>query len=93
MLARELRERIERRNAATAPVPLPLSGGAPDAGSPADMPILEQVSKAKRQAEADVILATLEATRWNRKHAATMLNIEYKALLYKMKENGLGIHD
>jgi two-component system, NtrC family, response regulator AtoC len=89
LLARELRERIERRNAATAPAPLTLSGGAPDAGTPADMPILEQVSKAKRQAEADVILATLEATRWNRKHAATMLNIEYKALLYKMKTLGL----
>ena len=32
----------------------------------------------------------LEQTRWNRKETAEILGISYKALLYKMKENGLG---
>jgi two-component system response regulator AtoC len=54
-------------------------------------PILEQVSRAKQQAEANAILETLELTRWNRKRAAHLLKIDYKALLYKMKK--LGIDD
>jgi two-component system, NtrC family, response regulator AtoC len=52
-------------------------------------PILEQVTRAKKQAEADAIIAALEATRWNRKQAAVLLQIEYKALLYKLKKLGL----
>ena len=40
-------------------------------------------------AERAVMLRTLEQTRWNRKEAARRLSISYKALLYKMKENGL----
>jgi DNA-binding NtrC family response regulator len=31
----------------------------------------------------------LIATRWNRKQASAMLQIDYKALLYKMKKLGL----
>ena len=53
--------------------------------------ILEQVTKVKLQAETDAILSALNSTRWNRKRAARMLNIDYKALLYKMKK--LGIDD
>jgi two-component system response regulator AtoC len=52
-------------------------------------PILELVTKAKQQAEADAILTALESTRWNRKHAAALLQIDYKALLYKLKKLGL----
>jgi two-component system response regulator AtoC len=52
-------------------------------------PILEQVIKAKQQAETEAILAALSSTRWNRKQAATLLKIDYKALLYKMKKLGL----
>jgi two-component system, NtrC family, response regulator AtoC len=52
-------------------------------------PILEQVIKAKQQAETDAILAALNSTRWNRKQAATLLKIDYKALLYKMKKLGI----
>ncbi len=48
------------------------------------VPILEQVTKVKRQAETDAILAALDSTRWNRKHAAAILKIDYKSLLYKM---------
>jgi two-component system response regulator AtoC len=49
-------------------------------------PILEQVTKAKDQAETEAILAALTSTRWNRKRAAALLKIDYKALLYKMKK-------
>jgi two-component system response regulator AtoC len=48
--------------------------------------ILERVSRAKEQAETETILSALNTTRWNRKEAANLLGIEYKALLYKMKK-------
>ena len=54
-------------------------------------PILEQVTRAKHQAETDAILAALNTMRWNRKKAAALLKIDYKALLYKMKK--LGVDD
>ena len=42
------------------------------------------------RAQADLeIERVLQQTRWNRKEAAERLQISYKALLYKMKENGL----
>jgi len=45
--------------------------------------------RAARMAEKRVIAKVLQETRWNRKEAAERLQISYKALLYKMKENGL----
>jgi transcriptional regulator with PAS, ATPase and Fis domain len=60
------------------------------AAAPADLSVnftvLQQVAKAKANAEADAIRQALEATRWNRKQAAQVLQIDYKALLYKMKK-------
>ena len=63
----------------------------PDEQRAADATILEQVSKAKQKAERTAILAALDSTHWNRKKAALVLKIDYKALLYKMKK--LGIED
>jgi DNA-binding NtrC family response regulator len=57
-----------------------------DYEEPPSTPILKQVNKAKEQAETDAILVALNSTRWNRKQAAQVLNIDYKALLYKMKK-------
>ena len=54
-------------------------------------PVLQQVTKARQQAETDAILTALNSTRWNRKRAAELLEIDYKALLYKMKK--LGVED
>jgi DNA-binding NtrC family response regulator len=51
--------------------------------------ILAQVTRAKQQAETEAILTALNATRWNRKKAAALLKIDYKALLYKMKKLGV----
>jgi DNA-binding NtrC family response regulator len=45
--------------------------------------------RAAQLAEKGVIEKVLQETRWNRKEAAGRLKISYKALLYKMKENGL----
>ena len=44
---------------------------------------------AARGAERELILRMLTRTRWNRKEAAEILGISYKALLYKIKESGL----
>jgi two-component system response regulator AtoC len=44
---------------------------------------------AAREAERELILRMLQHTRWNRKEAAEILGISYKALLYKIKDNGL----
>ena len=44
---------------------------------------------AAREAERELILRMLTRTRWNRKEAAEILGVSYKALLYKIKENGL----
>jgi len=41
---------------------------------------------ASQQAERELILQTLERTHWNRKRAAEVLQVSYKALLYKLKQ-------
>jgi len=51
---------------------------------------LKEVSKiAQRKAEREMIERVLHQTRWNRRKAAQILDISYKALLYKIKECGL----
>jgi two-component system response regulator AtoC len=51
---------------------------------------LKDVARAAaREAERELILRMLNRTRWNRKEAAEILGLSYKALLYKIKENGL----
>jgi two-component system, NtrC family, response regulator AtoC len=50
---------------------------------------LKQASRmASRAAERELILQTLDRTRWNRRRAAEELQISYKALLYKIKQIG-----
>jgi two-component system response regulator AtoC len=44
---------------------------------------------AKDEAEADAIARALEETNWNRKQAAVLLKISYKALLYKIRQYGI----
>jgi two-component system response regulator AtoC len=49
-------------------------------------PSLKEVhQEATLKAEAEIIRKTLELTNWNRKKAANIMNISYKALLYKIK--------
>jgi two-component system response regulator AtoC len=90
VIARDLHAKASSKPTLAAAVS---SGAAPEVGQSAPnaerTPILEQVIKAKEQAETEAILAALNSTRWNRKQAATLLKIDYKALLYKMKKLGL----
>ncbi|MBV8809887.1 MAG: sigma-54-dependent Fis family transcriptional regulator [Acidobacteriaceae bacterium] len=83
-IARDLRTKIERKDPARPETAVP--DHAPDSA-----PTLAQVTKAKQEAESAAILGALSTTRWNRKQAAALLKIDYKALLYKMKK--LGIDD
>src|SRR5580658_4532935 len=51
---------------------------------------LKSVSRnAKDEAEAEAIARALEETNWNRKQAAALLQISYKALLYKIRQYGI----
>jgi two-component system, NtrC family, response regulator AtoC len=52
-------------------------------------PALEEVSEAKKKAEAEAILSALQSTHWNRKQAAMLLKVDYKVFLYKMKKLGI----
>ncbi len=44
---------------------------------------------AKDEAEAEAIRQALDQTNWNRKRAAALLQISYKALLYKIRQYGI----
>ena len=50
---------------------------------------LKNVNEAQKRAESEAILTALDRTRWNRKEAAVLLRVDYKALLYKMKKLGI----
>ena len=53
-------------------------------------PSLREVhQEATKRAESEIILKALEMTNWNRKKAADILSISYKALLYKIRECGV----
>jgi two-component system response regulator AtoC len=60
-----------------------------DLGSSDGLDLKAISRRAAQVAEKRVIEKVLQQTRWNRKEAAERLQISYKALLYKMKENGL----
>jgi DNA-binding NtrC family response regulator len=42
--------------------------------------------KAAEVAEREIIQSTLQETHWNRKEAARLLRVSYKALLYKIQK-------
>jgi DNA-binding NtrC family response regulator len=66
--------------------PTSIAAAAAEAGNYS----LKDISRtAAREAERELILKMLQQTRWNRKETAEILGISYKALLYKIKENGL----
>lgn len=49
----------------------------------------DNFAEASRSAESTLLLETLESVRWNRRQAASLLNIDYKALLYKLQKHGI----
>ena len=78
-------------SAAAAPVAAPAEAAAPPVPAAADAAppsgSLKDIARhAAREAERELIYRTLQQTRWNRREAAEILGISYKALLYKIKE-------
>ena len=68
------------------------------ADAPAFMPIftldgsvsLKKITRdAVRDLERHIIVKSLQASNWNRKRAARLLSISYRALLYKIKDSGI----
>ncbi|MBM3776480.1 MAG: sigma-54-dependent Fis family transcriptional regulator, partial [Acidobacteria bacterium] len=57
--------------------------------APPSSSALEGIEEARSQAARQTILATLGSVRWNRKKAARLLGVDYKALLYKMRKLGI----
>ena len=79
-------ERVASSAVAVAAPPVAVAEPEPGPGSYS----LKEISRcAAREAERDLIAKMLQHTRWNRKETAEILGISYKALLYKIKENGL----
>jgi transcriptional regulator with GAF, ATPase, and Fis domain len=74
-------------------VPAEKRGHAPDApaappptgSSTPVMPLKKIAREAADGAEKELIFSTLQRTRWNRREAAQILGVSYKALLYKIK--------
>ena len=105
-IRRELAESISGRLSHTGPIPVlqgaparveerPSIAPAPVsmAAAPTEAPCgsLKDIARhAARSAERELIFRTLQQTRWNRREAAAILGISYKALLYKIKEAEFG---
>jgi transcriptional regulator with GAF, ATPase, and Fis domain len=101
-IRREMAEAIAARMARPGPIPAlqpRLAPAPPSTPVPAQPPAtakepvpvlngsLKTIARqAARGAERELIFRTLQQTRWNRREAAEILGISYKALLYKIKE-------
>jgi len=81
----ELKNKFGRRDP-SGPQPAP-EGQRPNSSEGLDLKAYSR--EAIRRAEREVISRVLQRTCWNRKKAAELLQISYKALLYKIKETGL----
>jgi two-component system response regulator AtoC len=66
-----------------------MKSDAPHAPSDASGGLKSVARGAKDEAEAEAIRQALDQTNWNRKQAAALLQISYKALLYKIRQYGI----
>jgi DNA-binding NtrC family response regulator len=71
--------------AASAAAPMSSTPAAPKPGSLENRSLLEIGREAAQKAERETILRVLNQTRWNRRQAAKILRISYKALHNKLK--------
>jgi len=54
-----------------------------------NIPLKRIAQQVTRRMEHDLILKVLQANHWNRRRAAEVLKISYRALLYKVRQAGL----
>jgi two-component system response regulator AtoC len=73
-----LPERLRAPASGTTPAPVALDNG--------DL----SIKRASRRSEEDLIRRALERTKGNRTRAAELLEISHRALLYKIREYGIG---
>jgi transcriptional regulator with GAF, ATPase, and Fis domain len=99
-IRRELADAIAGRLAATGPIPALQGRHAKEVAAAAPAAVADCITvplpmtgslkdiarHAAREAERELIYRTLQQTRWNRREAAEILGVSYKALLYKIKE-------
>jgi two-component system response regulator AtoC len=104
-IRRDLADAIAGRRQIASPIPaLQPRAAAPVAPATPPVPVIEPPApaftaatgslkdiarNAAREAERELIHRTLQQTRWNRREAAEILGVSYKALLYKIKESEL----
>ncbi len=62
---------------------------SPTNARPAAGGLKSLVRSVKDEAEIEAISRALDETKWNRKKAARLLDISYKALLYKIRQYGI----
>ncbi len=87
-----LLEELETRMAQGPAIPGDDGGSELDrfmAGATDQVSLKRIAREASQSAERRLIEKVLHRTRWNRREAAEILQISYKALLYKMKDAGL----
>ncbi|HEY6305895.1 MAG TPA: sigma 54-interacting transcriptional regulator [Candidatus Angelobacter sp.] len=53
------------------------------------VPLKKMTQQATRRLEREIILKVLQSQHWNRRRAAEVLRISYRALLYKIRDAGL----
>ena len=76
---------------ATPPSTAAPRGDSPGRSAPQEPVSLKDIARqAARAAEREAIARVLKETGWNRVRAAKLLRISYRALLYKIKDAGLG---
>ncbi len=66
------------------PTPIPI-----EVSEDGTIPLKRIAKQAIREMERNLILKVLQANHWNRRKAAQILNISYRALIYKIREAGL----
>jgi two-component system, NtrC family, response regulator AtoC len=60
-----------------------------EVGEDGNIPLKRIAQQVTRRMEHDLILKVLQANHWNRRKAAEVLKISYRALLYKVRQAGL----
>lgn len=88
--SKNIRPKSVRIRPAPADLQILQDESSQNSAGPVALRSLKEVAReAMRKAEGEAILRALEQTHWNRKAAARLLEISYKALLYKIRQCNL----